>query len=374
MSNEVGELYNQVIETVIQEARNEFEETGDDTSVLEMLKAAWKKRLKSMNVTKEPLWEIAMPNMPNIYASGDSTLDQSALHPLAAQNLQNVHTMQSMGSGQGIPLQSQVSGVQPNNLMYNMQGQMPVSASHAAQNPALMNQNPATLANRMAGVNPLPGQAPVTHKLEPMNPTSVNHSQVQAQAHAHAQSQNQNQNQNPTQNPTQNQHQNLTQNASANGNVNTNPNPSHASNPIPQSQAPQSAQTEHQYPTSQSQPIKQEGNMFNPLDSSQPARSITLSQDLQNDINNAMNNEHKPQIPQTDGPQDEELNSDLDDSEDDLNSNDEDEDGEQTQIMLCLYEKVHKVKTRWKYTLKDGLANVNGLDYVFSKATGESEW
>lgn len=100
--------------------------------------------------------------------------------------------------------------------------------------------------------------------------------------------------------------------------------------------------------------------------------SAAMSPELQSQIHRAMDNH--PYIPQTDGTADEELNSDLDDSEDELNSNDEDDEADQTQIMLCLYEKVHKVKTRWKYTLKDGIANVNGLDYVFNKATGESEW
>ncbi|CUM63017.1 uncharacterized protein PRCAT00000579001 [Priceomyces carsonii] len=67
------------------------------------------------------------------------------------------------------------------------------------------------------------------------------------------------------------------------------------------------------------------------------------------------------------------INSDLDDG---LESDKSDEeDGEQEgQIMLCLYDKVQRVKNKWKSSLKEGIANINGKDYVFQKATGESEW
>lgn len=68
------------------------------------------------------------------------------------------------------------------------------------------------------------------------------------------------------------------------------------------------------------------------------------------------------------------INSDLDDSEEEAEGFDEDgEDGE-GMIMLCLYEKVLRVKNKWKCNLKDGILNVNGKDYTFQKATGESEW
>ncbi|CAN8101107.1 unnamed protein product [Discula destructiva] len=68
---------------------------------------------------------------------------------------------------------------------------------------------------------------------------------------------------------------------------------------------------------------------------------------------------------------DETINSDLDDPND---PQDEDDDDEIDQIMLCMYDKVQRVKNKWKCTLKDGVMNVNGKDYVFHKATGEYEW
>ncbi|KAL6945011.1 hypothetical protein ACO0QE_002454 [Hanseniaspora vineae] len=68
-----------------------------------------------------------------------------------------------------------------------------------------------------------------------------------------------------------------------------------------------------------------------------------------------------------------EVNSDLDDSDDDyLNSDDEDQ--EEGNILLCLYDKVGKVRNKWKWSLRDGIATVNNKDYTFKRANGESEW
>ncbi|KAI1425815.1 transcription factor IIA, alpha/beta subunit [Xylaria sp. FL1777] len=66
------------------------------------------------------------------------------------------------------------------------------------------------------------------------------------------------------------------------------------------------------------------------------------------------------------------INSDLDDPDDNIEENEDDEEG--GQIMLCMYDKVQRVKNKWKCVLKDGVLNVNGRDYVFHKATGEYEW
>ena len=106
-------------------------------------------------------------------------------------------------------------------------------------------------------------------------------------------------------------------------------------------------------------------------------------QDIENNVNNHLEitivTDDKKKIIQSDGAADEgedddAINSDLDDPEDELNSADEEEDDEGGMIMLCLYDKVQRVKNKWKYVLKDGIANINGKDYVFSRGTGESEW
>lgn len=74
------------------------------------------------------------------------------------------------------------------------------------------------------------------------------------------------------------------------------------------------------------------------------------------------------------GPEDDDaINSDLDDSEDELNEGIEGNEFDGDTI-LCLYDKVQRVKNKWKCGLKDGVATVGGKDYVFNRANGEFEW
>jgi transcription initiation factor TFIIA large subunit len=85
------------------------------------------------------------------------------------------------------------------------------------------------------------------------------------------------------------------------------------------------------------------------------------------------------------------INSDLDDP-DELGADDDDDEDEMGHMMLCMYDKVQRVKNKWyvhpypvpgpyftnslyrKCVLKDGVLTVNGKEYVFHKATGEYEW
>lgn len=44
-------------------------------------------------------------------------------------------------------------------------------------------------------------------------------------------------------------------------------------------------------------------------------------------------------------------------------------------LQLCLSpSQIHRSKNKWKFHLKDGIMNLNGRDYVFSKAIGDAEW
>ncbi|KAI9817091.1 MAG: transcription factor IIA subunit alpha [Pycnora praestabilis] len=67
------------------------------------------------------------------------------------------------------------------------------------------------------------------------------------------------------------------------------------------------------------------------------------------------------------------INSDLDDSDEEQPKEGE-EDDSTGQIMLCTYDKVQRVKNKWKCTLKDGVLTTGGKEYVFHKAQGEFEW
>ncbi|WFD07278.1 transcription factor IIA subunit alpha [Malassezia vespertilionis] len=67
------------------------------------------------------------------------------------------------------------------------------------------------------------------------------------------------------------------------------------------------------------------------------------------------------------GGDSDEIGSDLDDSEEEEGDGNED-------MMLCLYDKVQRVKNKWKCVLRDGVASIHGRDYLFSKCNGEFEW
>jgi transcription initiation factor TFIIA large subunit len=54
------------------------------------------------------------------------------------------------------------------------------------------------------------------------------------------------------------------------------------------------------------------------------------------------------------------INSDLDDS--DQQEDDENNEENTDQIMLCTYDKVQRVKNKWKCTLKDGIVKVGSTE------------
>ncbi|KAJ8325563.1 transcription factor IIA subunit alpha [Batrachochytrium dendrobatidis] len=62
------------------------------------------------------------------------------------------------------------------------------------------------------------------------------------------------------------------------------------------------------------------------------------------------------------------IGSELDDDDS------EDEYAEVDHLVLCQFEKVQRVKNKWKCVLKDGVVNVNGKDYLFNKANCDFEW
>ncbi|ESK91264.1 general rna polymerase ii transcription factor [Moniliophthora roreri MCA 2997] len=71
---------------------------------------------------------------------------------------------------------------------------------------------------------------------------------------------------------------------------------------------------------------------------------------------------------------DEAINSDLDDSDEGDDEEAEEGTSQDADIVFCTYDKVARVKNKWKCILKDGMIHVNGKDYLFSKCTGEFEW
>lgn len=121
-----------------------------------------------------------------------------------------------------------------------------------------------------------------------------------------------------------------------------------------------------------------------PLDE-QPSRSRKQKRQGQSAV---ASSSKMPTIPQLDGEADDDddkanvkdeddenaINSDLDDSDDENGGAMGDDDDEYGDSILCTYDKVQRVKNKWKCTLKDGVMSVGGKEWVFHKGTGEFEW
>ncbi|XP_062523735.1 transcription initiation factor IIA subunit 1-like [Corticium candelabrum] len=60
-------------------------------------------------------------------------------------------------------------------------------------------------------------------------------------------------------------------------------------------------------------------------------------------------------------------------SEDD-ESDEEEEVFDTDNLVVCQFDRVGRVRNKWRFNLKDGIMNLSGKDYVFHKATGEAEW
>lgn len=64
----------------------------------------------------------------------------------------------------------------------------------------------------------------------------------------------------------------------------------------------------------------------------------------------------------------------MDDSDSDAEEEDQEGVNGETDIVFCTYDKVARVKNKWKCVLKDGMIHINGKDYLFAKCNCEFEW
>ncbi|GAB1297687.1 General transcription factor II A, 1 [Apodemus speciosus] len=75
-----------------------------------------------------------------------------------------------------------------------------------------------------------------------------------------------------------------------------------------------------------------------------------------------------------DGAEDGQVEEEPLNSEDDVSDEDGQELFDTENVVVCQYDKIHRSKNKWKFHLKDGIMNLNGRDYIFSKAIGDAEW
>ena len=154
----------------------------------------------------------------------------------------------------------------------------------------------------------------------------------------------------------------------------------------------QATETTHQADMSIRQQVEQQnramegGGLMQPLSEQSDLPQIKRRKVDTGESNGSSDASQPPRIPQLDGEEDDDddaadgkapvkreekdelfgdedddaINSDLDDPDD--NEIEEQDDGEPKQIMLCTYDKVQRVKNKWKCTLRDGVLNSGGKE------------
>uniref|UniRef100_A0A183CMI7 Transcription initiation factor IIA subunit 1 n=1 Tax=Globodera pallida TaxID=36090 RepID=A0A183CMI7_GLOPA len=81
------------------------------------------------------------------------------------------------------------------------------------------------------------------------------------------------------------------------------------------------------------------------------------------------------------GLEEDHIDGEAEEEEEPLNSGDDQSDDEDLDtlfdadnVVVCQFEKVHRARNKWKFTLKDGMMQIRGKDFCFQKCTGEAEW
>lgn len=419
-NNQVGTVYQQIIQDVVESSRVDFEEGGVDEHVLEELKLGWQSKLSQLGVATFP-WDPKPEPQPTI--SNPPTV------PSNAGNYQSMGTPPINQSQPGLPM-PQISNGPRIKAEPGLESPLGMNQPSPYQNqpmPALQN---ATTAQQRAAAhlhqNYGPRAAASINAIQSGGQPQQNGSptiqqlQMMQQRAALAQAQGQNVQQGQRPQMTQEQYQRFMQQSTSNQMQQARQNGQHPQNPNNPNSQNQNGQGQSGYqgPPQTDGPGDEEAESFGVIRQGgevmgrveidnliraqiesmgrhmeggglmlplRKAPSSTAQGRLQLErqrLRQTQNQSQENGAGQMDGGDDdvkpEELdedaiNSDLDDPDEGLND-EEDEDEGMGHIMLCMYDKVQRVKNKWKCVMKDGVLTVNGREYVFHKASGEYEW
>ncbi|MCJ1391860.1 transcription factor IIA subunit alpha [Xylographa bjoerkii] len=398
MSNtQVGSVYNKIIEEVIENCHVAFEEEGVEPAALEELRKTWQKHLSGRQCASMP-WEPApQPVLPTL-----STLSSNSARPqpqpltgaaaassTSASNIGSVGVQIKAEPGssydlQNLPLSNGIPASYGNQAALQRAGQN-LHAKFGDSASIQVNQlqaRAALAAQAQAGARPGNQQPPV-----PLTAEQQRDMEQRRRAYALQQ---QRQNYQNMQNLQQAQQAQQRTTAIKNGqtdgasdwNAMVVERRAHAQQvdtltydadmTIRQQVDQMSREMEGgglMLPLSE-HPKQQAARKRKAPRSNSPSRKIAQL-DGRNDSDD---DDDKAGIKDDPDLDDEDaINSDLDDPDDNVVDETEEE-GNQGEVMLCTYDKVQRVKNKWKCTLKDGVLTTGGKEYVFHKATGEFEW
>ncbi|KAH7318992.1 transcription factor TFIIA-like protein [Rhexocercosporidium sp. MPI-PUGE-AT-0058] len=427
MSNtQVGNVYSQIITDVIDTSRVDFEETGVDDHVLEELRLGWQQKLSQLQVAQFP-WDPkpeptpAMSNPPTVPSNAGNY--QSNTPPVAPNQNQSQGplTLPQPPNRQQPQIKAEPGsdhGMQqaPQQPYTQMPLTLPANATQAQQRAAQhLHQNYGSRA--AASINAIQGGPNQTQQMmsqqqaqqqqqrnmqqngqPPMNMAQMQAQQQQVMARQNAMMQNQGMQQQqqgarPAMSPEQ-YRQVMAQNAAARLQQTNNQNgvggaqTDGAGDEVESFDVIKSVNSAGEEVMGR---IEIDGLIRSKIESmgtSMEGGGLMLPLKQASTVSKRQRKVKKSAaMEQTDGPDDDDdkdgvkdeeldedaINSDLDDPDDGLND-EEDDDESMGHIMLCMYDKVQRVKNKWKCVMKDGVLTVNGKEYVFHKASGEYEW
>ncbi|KAK4193434.1 transcription initiation factor IIA large subunit [Podospora australis] len=369
MSNQnVGAVYDIIIQEVINSVRVDFEETGTEEGVLDDLKKKWQIKLSQMNVATFP-WDPKpeLPPQQSTSAAASAAAAQAAATPVASYTQSTLSPQVSAqpislpGHGlphsNGLPIKQEAGLARTDPSVKQEPG---LDGQAGQQNYALHPQQQQHLQNLQQQHQQRPGQVP--QQLSPQQQQQQQYRQGLANAMQQQRMQAQGQHIAPQNGLPAAQHDGATayegilMQRDANG------------NPVELSRVEIDNMLHAQILARGKQ--MEGGGLMLPLKQATRNRGIASKRDA--DASHVSAHDGGDDELKDEDLDDDAINSDLDDPNDDKDDDDDEDDG--GHMMLCMYDKVQRVKNKWKCTLKDGVLTVNGREYVFHKATGEYEW
>ncbi|KAK5113950.1 hypothetical protein LTR62_003073 [Meristemomyces frigidus] len=381
----VGDVYLKIIQSVIQESKAEFEENGVNQTTLADLEKEWKAKLTGKNVALMP-WDPKpepvpvpqaqpqAPTLPSVAATNGLPLPYSGYNQQPTQN-----------GGARIKTEpayeQQYNGPPPG---YGQQEQQPGGQARAAvlaqeyvqqRGLALPGQRPQAMQD---GTQPTPQQQHALFQQRQRMAMQQQQSQprIKVENHDSAQlNQGQFQQQQRPPHPTYAQ--------TDGGNLALSEWQAHmAERRAITAEAAQRADRMMQERIEQHSADLQSGLMMTldeqPKSTRYRKQSTKASSSAQGgrslpQYDGAKEEDEDEKKPIKDEADEDAINSDLDSDEDPTGDiNDDDDDAGDT--ILCTYDKVQRVKNKWKCTLKDGVMSINKKEWVFHKGQGEFEW
>ncbi|XP_052390906.1 transcription initiation factor IIA subunit 1 [Carassius gibelio] len=132
------------------------------------------------------------------------------------------------------------------------------------------------------------------------------------------------------------------------------------------------SQPQPQAPAPQQQPPQTQASQQPPMVLQVDGAGDTSSEEEEEEEDEY--DEDEDEDKEKDGGEDGQVEEEPLNSGDDVSDEEDQELFDTENVVVCQYDKIHRSKNKWKFHLKDGIMNLNGRDYVFSKAIGDAEW